>query len=32
MENAVVSLAKDISDEQIRTVIEKAGYEVVEIR
>lgn len=29
---AVVSLEKDISEEQIRTVIEKAGYEVVEIR
>lgn len=29
---AVVSLAKDVSDEQIRDVIENAGYEVVEIR
>lgn len=29
---AVISLAKDVSDEQIRSVIEKAGYEVVEIR
>lgn len=29
---AVVSLAKDISDEQIRAAIEKAGYGVVEIR
>lgn len=29
---AVVSLEKDVSDEQIRTVIEQAGYEVVEIR
>lgn len=28
---AVVSMEKDISDEQIRTVIEKAGYTVVEI-
>lgn len=29
---AVVSMEKDISDEQIRAVIEKAGYTVVEIR
>lgn len=29
---AVVSLEYEISDEQIRAVIEKAGYEVVEIR
>lgn len=29
---AVVSLEKDVSDEEIRAVIEKAGYEVVEIR
>lgn len=29
---AVVSLEKEISDEQIRTIIEKAGYKVVEIR
>lgn len=29
---AVVSLEKDVSDEQIREVIEKAGYKVVEIR
>lgn len=29
---AIVSLEKDVSDEQIRIVIEKAGYEVVEIR
>lgn len=28
---AVVSMEKEISDEQIRTAIEKAGYEVVEI-
>ena len=27
----VVSLAKDVSDDQIRMVIEKAGYGVVEI-
>lgn len=27
---AVVSLEKDVSDEQIRAVIEKAGYKVVE--
>lgn len=29
---AVVSFEKEISDEQIKAVIEKAGYEVVEIR
>lgn len=29
---AVVSLEKDVSDEQIREVIEKVGYKVVEIR
>lgn len=29
---AIVSLEKDVSDEQIRTVIEKAGYQVIEIR
>lgn len=29
---ATVSLAKDVSDEQLRAVIEKAGYEVIEIR
>ena len=29
---AVVSMEKEISDEQIRTAIEKAGYRVVEIR
>lgn len=29
---AIISLEKDVSDEQIRTVIEKAGYEVIEIR
>lgn len=29
---AIVSLEKDVSDEQIRAVIEKAGYEDVEIR
>ena len=29
---AVVSLAKEVSDEQIRTAIAKAGYVVVEIR
>ena len=28
---AVVSLAKDVSDDQIRMVIEKAGYGVVDI-
>lgn len=28
---AIVSLAKDVSDEEIRAVIEKAGYEVTEI-
>lgn len=29
---AIVSLEKDVSDEQIKTAIEKAGYKVVEIR
>lgn len=29
---AIVSLEKDINDEEIRKVIEKAGYKVVEIR
>ena len=29
---AVVSLAKDVADEEIRVAIEKAGYRVVEIR
>lgn len=29
---AIVSLEKDISSEQIQAAIEKAGYEVVEIR
>lgn len=29
---AVVSLEKDVSDEQIRTAIEKAGYKVAEMR
>lgn len=29
---AIVSLEKEVSDEQIRIVIEKAGYKVVEIR
>ncbi|MBQ8597680.1 MAG: heavy-metal-associated domain-containing protein [Lachnospiraceae bacterium] len=29
---AVVSLAKDVSDEEIRLAIQKAGYKVVEIR
>lgn len=29
---AIVSLAKDVSDEQLRAVIEKAGYEVIEIQ
>lgn len=29
---AVVSLEKDVSDEQIRTAIEKAGYKVAELR
>lgn len=29
---AVVSLEKEVSDEQIRTAIEKAGYQVAEIR
>lgn len=29
---AVVSLAKDVTDEQIREVIEKAGYRVIEIK
>lgn len=29
---AIVSLEKDVSDEQIKTAIEKAGYTVVEIR
>lgn len=29
---AVVSMETEISDEQIRTVIEKAGYTVIEIR
>lgn len=29
---AVVSLATDVSDEQIRAAVEKAGYKVVEIR
>ncbi|MBQ2744449.1 MAG: heavy-metal-associated domain-containing protein [Lachnospiraceae bacterium] len=29
---AVVSMERYISDEQIRTVIEKAGYTVIEIR
>lgn len=29
---AIVSLEKDISDEQIKVAIERAGYEVVEIR
>lgn len=28
----VVSMEKEISDEQIRAIIEKAGYKVVEIR
>ena len=29
---AIVSLERNISDEQIRSVIEKAGYKVVDIR
>lgn len=29
---AIISMEKEISNEQIRTVIEKAGYEVVEIK
>ena len=29
---AVVSLEKEVSDEQIRAAVEKAGYKVVEIR
>lgn len=29
---AVISMEKEISDEIIRTAIEKAGYEVIEIR
>ena len=29
---AVISLEKEVNDDEIRTVIEKAGYEVVEIR
>lgn len=29
---AIVSLEKEISDDEIRTAIEKAGYRVVEIR
>ena len=29
---AVVSMEKEVGEEQIRRVIEKAGYEVVEIR
>ena len=29
---AVVSLAKEISDEQLRGAVEKMGYKVVEIR
>lgn len=29
---AIVSLEKDVSDEQIKTAIEKVGYTVVEIR
>ena len=29
---AVVSLAANISDDQLRAVVEKAGYQVVEIR
>lgn len=29
---AIVSLEKEVSDEQIRTVVEKAGYKVIEIR
>ena len=29
---AVVSLAKEIPDEQLKEAIEKAGYEVIEIR
>ena len=29
---AVVSMEKDVSDEEIKTAIENAGYQVVEIR
>ena len=29
---AVISLAKEVSDDQIRAVVEKTGYGVVEIR
>ncbi|MBQ8639322.1 MAG: heavy-metal-associated domain-containing protein [Lachnospiraceae bacterium] len=29
---AVISMEREISDEEIRSVIERAGYEVVEIR
>lgn len=29
---AIISMEKAVSDEQIRSVIKKAGYEVIEIR